>query len=99
MAFGHQMGALQATWVGKMKFGELRIPPSSPFGGQMAFVHQIWARRAPSWWPKATSPPQELEGGTHSAPNFNFTSQGGRRAPIWWPKATSPPQELEVWPP
>ena len=29
------------------------------------------------------SPPQELEGGVHSAPNFNFTSQGGRRAPIW----------------
>ena len=48
-----------------------------------------------SWWPKATSPPQELEGGACSAPNFNFTSQGAQRAPIWWPKVTSPPQELE----
>ena len=46
-------------------------------------------------WTKVISPPEELEGGVRSAPNFNFTSQGARRAPIWWPKATSPPQELE----
>ena len=31
-------------------------------------------------WIKAISPPQELEGGAHSAPNFNFTSQG----PKWF---------------
>ena len=46
-------------------------------------------------WAKAISPPQGLEGGAHSAPNFNFTSQGAQRAPNRWPKATSPPQELE----
>ena len=44
---------------------------------------------------KAISPPQELEGGAHSTPNFNLTSQGVQRAHILWPKATSPPQELE----
>ena len=62
-----------------------------------AFVQGV--RRAPIWWRKATSPPQELEGGVHSTPNFKITSQGARRAPIWWRKATSPPQELEAWPP
>ena len=42
MAFGHQMGALRATWMVKIKFGALHAPPSSPFGGLMAFVHLIW---------------------------------------------------------
>ena len=41
-------------------------------------------------WTKAISPPQELEGGAHSSPNFNFKSQGGQRAPIWWPKGHQP---------
>ena len=50
-------------------------------------------------WTKAISPPKELEGGAHSTPNFNLTSQGAQRAPIWWPKATNLPQELEDWPP
>ena len=52
-------------------------------------------QRAPNRWQKATSPPQELEGGAHSAPNYNLTSQGARSAPIWWPKATSPLQEQQ----
>ena len=38
-------------------------PPWGPKGPQ-------GARRAPIWWPKATSPPQELERGSRSDPNF-----------------------------
>ena len=68
----------------------------SPFDPQL---HQSWGHGAHIRWPKATGPPEELEGGLHNAPNFNLTSQGAQRAPIWWPKATSPPQELEDWPP
>ena len=37
VAFGHQMGALQAPWLVKLKFGALRTPPSSFWGGLMAF--------------------------------------------------------------
>ena len=44
VAFSHQMGALWAPWLGKMKFGVLCPPPSSSFGGLMAFVHLIWDR-------------------------------------------------------
>ena len=43
VAFGHQMGALQAPWLVKLKFGALCAPPSSSCGGLMAFVHIIWA--------------------------------------------------------
>ena len=43
MAFGHQMGALQAPWLVKLKFGVLHSPPSSSCGGLMALVHLIWA--------------------------------------------------------
>ena len=42
MAFGHQMGALWAPWMVKMKFGVLGTPPSSLFGGLMVIVHLIW---------------------------------------------------------
>ena len=42
VAFGHQMGALWALWLVKLKFGALRAPPSSSCGGLMAFVHLIW---------------------------------------------------------
>ena len=42
VAFGHQMGALQAPWLVKLKFGALPAPPSSSCGGLMAFVHLIW---------------------------------------------------------
>ena len=38
--------------------------------------------RAPIRGTKSISPPQELEGGVHSAPNFIFTSLGAQRAPI-----------------
>ena len=44
VAFGHQMGALRAPWLVKMKLGALYAPPSSSFGGLMAFVHLIWDR-------------------------------------------------------
>ena len=43
VAFGHQMGALWAPWLVKLKFGALCTPPSSSCGGLMAFVHLIWA--------------------------------------------------------
>ena len=42
MAFGHQMGALQAPWLVKLKFGALCTPHSSSCGGLVAFVHLIW---------------------------------------------------------
>ena len=42
MAFGHQMGALRAPWLVKLKFGVLHAPPSSSCGGLTAFVHLIW---------------------------------------------------------
>ena len=41
MAFGHEMGALQAPWLVKLKFWVLCAPPFSSFGGLMAFVHLI----------------------------------------------------------
>ena len=43
VAFGHQMGALRAPWLVKLKFWVLHSPPSSSCGGLMAFVHLIWA--------------------------------------------------------
>ena len=43
VAFGHQMGALWAPWLVKLKFGALCAPPSSSCGGLIAFVHIIWA--------------------------------------------------------
>ena len=43
VAFGHQMGALQAPWLVKLKFGALCTPPSSSCGGLMAFAHLISA--------------------------------------------------------
>ena len=43
VAFGHQMGALRAPWLVKLKFGALCTPPSSSCGGLMAFFHLIWA--------------------------------------------------------
>ena len=39
MAFGHQMGALRAPWLVKLKFGALRAPASSFCGGLVAFCH------------------------------------------------------------
>ena len=42
VAFCHQMGAFWAPWLAKMKFGVLGTPPSSSFGGFMAFIHLIW---------------------------------------------------------
>ena len=41
VAFVHQVGALQAPWLVKLKFGVLHSPPSSSCGGLMAFVHLI----------------------------------------------------------
>ena len=43
MAFGHQMGALLTPWLVKLKFGALCAPPSSSFGGLVAFGHIIGA--------------------------------------------------------
>ena len=43
MAIGHQMGALQAPWLVKLKFGALYAPPSSSCGWLIAFVNLIWA--------------------------------------------------------
>ena len=42
VAFGHQIGALRAPLLVKLKFGALHAPPSS-CGGLMAFVHLIGA--------------------------------------------------------
>ena len=42
MAFGHQVGALRARWLVKLKSGALCAPPSSSRGGLMAFVHLIY---------------------------------------------------------
>ena len=36
-------GGPLGPWLVKLKFGELRAPPSSSCGGLMAFVHLIWA--------------------------------------------------------
>ena len=65
---------------------------------KLQFYQPPGGQRAPIWWPKATSPLQELEGGAFSAPKFNLTTQVARRALIWWLKATSPLQEQETWP-
>ena len=43
VVFGHQMGALWAPWLEKMKFGALCTPPSSSCGGLVAFSHLIGA--------------------------------------------------------
>ena len=43
VAFGHQMGALQAPWLANLKLGALCAPRSSSCWGLMAFVHLIWA--------------------------------------------------------
>ena len=43
MAFGHQMGALRAPWLVKLKFAALHAPPYSSYGGPMAFFHLIGA--------------------------------------------------------
>ena len=37
VAFGHQMGALGAPWLVKLKFGVLCAPPSSFLGGLVIF--------------------------------------------------------------
>ena len=42
MGFGHQIGALRAPWLVKLKFGVLHSPPSSSSGGLIALVHLIW---------------------------------------------------------
>ena len=64
MAFGHQMEALWAPWLVKLKFEALHAPPSSSCGGLMAFVHLIWTMfvygfvmvcpPAEGWWPFGT---------------------------------------------
>ena len=43
MAFGHQMGALRAPWLVKLKFGALCVPPSSLCGGLVTIGHLIGA--------------------------------------------------------
>ena len=43
MAFGHQMVALWAPWVVKLKFGALFAPSYSSCGGLVAFGHQMGA--------------------------------------------------------
>ena len=47
VAFGHQMGALWAPWLLKLKFGALHATPSISCEGLVAFGHQMWALWAP----------------------------------------------------
>ena len=43
VAFCHQIEALRAPWLVKLKLGALHNPPSSSCGGLMAFTHLISA--------------------------------------------------------
>ena len=47
VAFGHQIGALHASWLVKLKFGVLHTHPSSSCRGLLAFGHLIGALQAP----------------------------------------------------